>query len=272
MKKLFFISLLIVGIFTKPTISELQAQITNPCWCPPLTYIRDGQHTNLDSNCVIDTCGIWYPSANCDSAYWNNIQSKFGEEAKKRVYGKKFWEILFTVPAIPIPAVPKPDTIIYVDWTAIDTAYPEIRNTFKNMAENFGDLYFEKLSPTDNEYSKSFRLYFTNYVNIDTVTKIGTNTTGIIVFDFVGWPYISYDNVIENNKNDFFIQIYPNPATDFLELTVSSELTHSKIEIFSIESIKMFESEPARRIDVSRLCTGVYYIKIGSKVYKFVKM
>ena len=66
--------------------------------------------------------------------------------------------------------------------------------------------------------------------------------------------------------------IYPNPATDFLELSFAAEPAQFKIEIFSIEGIKMFEAEPATRIDVSRLVAGVYFVKYGSRVSKFVKM
>jgi hypothetical protein len=45
--------------------------------CPPLSYPTTGQLINGDSSLVIDTCSIFYPSQNCDSVFWNNINSEY---------------------------------------------------------------------------------------------------------------------------------------------------------------------------------------------------
>jgi hypothetical protein len=179
------------------------------CMCVPLSYPQTGQIINLDSSIVFDTCGVQYKYSNCDSSFWYNLKSDYGEQAKKKVYSKGYWVILFEVSAIPIPAAPKEDTLIYVDWTAIDTAYPEIRNTFQQMEENFGDLYFRKMSPTAGENAKNFRLYFTNYVNIDSITTIGSQISGIKVFDYGSWPAIQQN--IPNDKSMI-------PRTDISEI------------------------------------------------------
>jgi hypothetical protein len=47
------------------------------CMCPPLSYPTTGQLINGDSSLVIDTCSIFYPSQNCDSVFWNNINSEY---------------------------------------------------------------------------------------------------------------------------------------------------------------------------------------------------
>jgi hypothetical protein len=134
------------------------------------------------------------------------------------------------------------------------------------------------MSPTAGENAKNFRLYFTNYVNIDSITTIGRKTLGIIVFDFVGWPYLSPDNVIENNNNDFFIQIYPNPAKDYVELVINImnhqinllnrnfdyiniyNIMGEKIQFKFLNNEQLNENQFKVKIDISNFNTGIYYI------------
>ena len=78
--------------------------------------------------------------------------------------------------------------------------------------------------------------------------------------------------VNDSKTDNTYFRVNPNPATDFLELSFTAEPSQSKIEIFSIEGIKMFETEPVNRIDVSRLSSGVYFVRYGSRVCKFVKL
>ena len=96
------------------------------------------------------------------------------------------------------------------------------------------------------------------------------------------------DNIASDvNDNEFAnnILIFPNPASDFItiqfqtsEVLETSEV--SKVQIFSTLGIDV---SPAGggvngvdgggfRIDISHLPSGVYFIKIGDRVEKFVKM
>ncbi|TAL67818.1 MAG: T9SS type A sorting domain-containing protein [Bacteroidetes bacterium] len=53
---------------------------------------------------------------------------------------------------------------------------------------------------------------------------------------------------------------------------MNSNILISRIEIFSILGNKVIETEYKDKIDVSRLSAGVYFLKAGAQVYKFVKM
>ena len=74
--------------------------------------------------------------------------------------------------------------------------------------------------------------------------------------------------------------VYPNPASDFITITLSNkELQHfatgDKVQIFNVLGIEVGQSplvDGINRIDVSYLISGVYFIRIGDKVEKFVKM
>jgi hypothetical protein len=82
---------------------------------------------------------------------------------------------------------------------------------------------------------------------------------------------------IQNN-----ISIYPNPAGDYIEINLERYATLGKcgisgsIQIFNTlgEIVLSVEqtSPSVHRIDISFLTPGIYFIKIGNRVEKFVKM
>ena len=81
-----------------------------------------------------------------------------------------------------------------------------------------------------------------------------------------------YTSVKENKEIvDNELVISPNPATDYI--TLNPEAAEAKlIQIYSIEGIKMYDGEYSERIDVSGFARGVYFVKIGNKVGRFVKI
>lgn len=85
--------------------------------------------------------------------------------------------------------------------------------------------------------------------------------------------------------NDFSqktLSISPNPASDFITIQFSNKelkpfVTNYKIQIFDMLGVEVISTfaptnEEKLRIDVSHLPAGVYVIRIGDKVEKFVKM
>ncbi len=68
--------------------------------------------------------------------------------------------------------------------------------------------------------------------------------------------------------------INPNLVADFIEISVRAihELPLQSIEIFSTLGLKVLESEWKEKIDVSGLPSGVYFVRIGDKASKFIKI
>jgi photosystem II stability/assembly factor-like uncharacterized protein len=64
--------------------------------------------------------------------------------------------------------------------------------------------------------------------------------------------------------------LYPNPAQEYLEISNLKE--ESNFQIFSIEGILQLEGRTFGRVDVSELAFGMYYIRIGDEVLRFVKL
>ncbi len=94
-----------------------------------------------------------------------------------------------------------------------------------------------------------------------------------------GWDYwvvkLADDSYVQENKTDFLIQIFPNPATTSITIQTPQAST---IEIFNLEgqilrTIKQTELKTS--IDVSQLPAGIYFIRAtsekGADVRKFVK-
>ena len=82
------------------------------------------------------------------------------------------------------------------------------------------------------------------------------------------------DNVISSNCS-----IYPNPANDYIIIQPSegfkpSEGSNIKICNTYGEVLMQVEQTPpsVQRIDISKLVPGIYFIKIGNRVEKFVKI
>jgi photosystem II stability/assembly factor-like uncharacterized protein len=131
-------------------------------------------------------------------------------------------------------------------------------------------------------YSKSYTFTPWAYsINID---------KDLDTFRFVASPIT---DVKENNTDKEKIVIYPNPASDYIEIIGSigacsngneaSPIASEYIQIFDV--LGVIQSTPHQftspqpsakgegvRIDVSTLAPGMYFIKIGNRVEKFVKM
>ncbi|MBI5324290.1 MAG: T9SS type A sorting domain-containing protein [Ignavibacteriae bacterium] len=60
--------------------------------------------------------------------------------------------------------------------------------------------------------------------------------------------------------------------TEDTELIYGTINPNKKIEVYNLLGIKVQEAESWKKLDVNRLNDGVYFLKSGDKIYKFVKM
>ena len=98
---------------------------------------------------------------------------------------------------------------------------------------------------------------------------------GVNVFKEGGVILTSVEEA-DNNFTEFIIA--PNPASDFIEINLNNEaslIASDKVHIFDILGLEVGQSsliDGNNRINISHLPAGVYYIRIGNKVEKFLKM
>jgi len=128
---------------------------------------------------------------------------------------------------------------------------------------NFGDLQ----TSTDTNPSH-------DYINMDftyTVTLIAQNDCGS--------DTISYDIVIVNSSENYTadnINIFPNPANDFIQITgLTNKINNFDIyDIYGRKVLNLNNSKKSK-IDISNFTKGVYFIKLKTDknliVKKFVK-
>lgn len=67
--------------------------------------------------------------------------------------------------------------------------------------------------------------------------------------------------------------VYPNPASDFIQLEFDMNIGISEIEIFDAYGKQVMSViYNAENIDISKLTAGVYFVKTPSHSYKFIKL
>ena len=259
------------------------------CCCFPFTFPQSGEKINQDSSLVIDTCGIWLPSLNCDSAYWNNIlHPLYGEEAKMKVWAKNYWSIHFKVDAIPIDST-KGDTLLYVTYADFDSInYSKILEGFRQIESKYGSFRLRKAIPqaSSGYRGRYFVLYFDNYVKLGDIALDLYNLNEYLSYSFGNWPKVNGEIEVEDlydNDRDL-IQISPNPANEYIKINFERCPTSVRcrtseiIEIYNVlgERVKSpipntLNPNPQFRVDISDLPDGVYFVRIDNFFKSFVK-
>lgn len=82
----------------------------------------------------------------------------------------------------------------------------------------------------------------------------------------IGATITSVENDV-SSSNSF--SVFPNPTADYI--TLENIAPNSKVQILSLSGSLVKEVIAEKRIDVRDLSDGVYMIKVGAKVQKFVK-
>ena len=119
-----------------------------------------------------------------------------------------------------------------------------------------------ELIPRSKEYTFSPWAYSINIEqDLDTLIFIATPIT----------------SVIEKSAELSNIRISPNPAGDYIDISIDRDdgLLPREVQILDLLGLVVSKSELTdgnNRVDISNLPRGTYFIKVGDKVEKFVKM
>jgi hypothetical protein len=80
---------------------------------------------------------------------------------------------------------------------------------------------------------------------------------------------------IEEKKNQNDIQVFPNPASRFINVNLNTSKTNGIVYLFSIEGkllIQKVLNEPKTQIDIQHLPKGQYLIQIKNETETFSKL
>jgi hypothetical protein len=167
----------------------------------------------------------------------------------------------------------KPDSIKRV--SDISSSKPELKAQFQQLESQFGTIYLkgQPYEEIDSEFwlNPGCRIYFDNYQNIDDVIAIFTSTIDSLSDIHYVNRAIILVSVDELNRNIKNINIYPNPVKNTLDLSVLKLSFFEIIAIFNLNGLKVMESEYKEQINISDLQPGIYFLKFGNKIYKFIK-
>jgi hypothetical protein len=132
------------------------------------------------------------------------------------------------------------------------------------------------LESLGNDSNQTNRVYcFGNYLLAGTTSK-----KGIFNLSRSKISTLTTDINIDHNKTNNF-QIHPNPATEYIEITKPSEgfkpSEGSDVKIFNILgecvlTVGARRAVPLKKVDISHLPRGVYYLRFGSQTQMFLKI
>jgi hypothetical protein len=148
-----------------------------------------------------------------------------------------------------------------------DTFFANYLGYGDTLGNRYYDLLIKRKVP-EGDYSLYFITSMPSDIYSDTtkrIVRIGKTVN------------IKYENSIDNNQ-----MIYPNPASDYIEINVgagSKPALMIEFEIFNIfgelQELPRPSGTPSKegevRIDISNLSPGVYFIRIGDKFEKIIK-
>ncbi len=124
------------------------------------------------------------------------------------------------------------------------------------------------------------------FIGFTSATGSSYQNTDLLSWSFCHYPG-SFINGIEEPDNfpqQNELSIQPNPSSDFIEISVGAQGSVPDIRVFNVFSEIVLKSSEVLnnsqfsihnsqlRIDVSGLPAGVYFVRIGDKVSKFIKI
>ena len=207
------------------------------------------------------------------TGYWWRVSSTNGTEtlwSEPHYFRTKMPEISTISPDC--NAIEQPDSTI-IKWSAVKGA-EKYRIRLSDTA-TFDTIVFDFENITSTEFKLNKLEYLKKYYW--QVQAYRSDETG-------GWSEICSFTVEDNpasvSDDNSFRVIYPNPAGDFITIQPSEVLEISegyKVQLFDLLGIEVMSESihpmtQSHRMNIERLPAGVYYVKIGDKVEKFVKM
>jgi WD40 repeat protein len=190
----------------------------------------------------------------------------------------KVWDVM-TGDSIANPTAPREH---FYGSNYPNISYIEYRNNFNDYVtvDGYGNILF-----WDINFKFKNCIKIGKSLDLDAATSFdydvdGNNLLVACQYSTIAKVNLDFITEVESPINSLInINISPNPATDYIEITIP-ELNNgaspiATVQIFNTLGIEVGQSsliDDKNRIDISHLSSGVYFIKIGDRVEKFVKI
>lgn len=212
--------------------------------------------------------GYWAGAVNPDSV---KADSCLGSPTFGKWFAKHYYYLQFEENYYPFDTGLKP--IDRKEVKDISSSKPELISAFQDLESQFGKIYFLGLDFEEPDSvifdNPVLRITFEDYQDFRAV-EIAFNSQVPNMRDFHYWQRALIFLSVEDNESNG-INIFPNPANNFIDVHIGNNDKLSNIIIYNSLGNKIFESEFQHKIDISELNSGIYFLKVGNKVQKFIK-
>lgn len=118
------------------------------------------------------------------------------------------------------------------------------------------------------------------FYNAESHTWLVSNPKWVYRYEMYSNYGFETNEIVNTNNStiDSKVIIYPNPASDFVNIIISEELYQYDLQILDINGsvIKTLKPESNKEIDISDLFSGIYIVRLFNKnnflLKKFIKM
>ncbi len=246
--------------------AHLSAQVNEDCLCMPEgeTDSTGGWGSHYDLK--IDTCGIVAVADSCDGIFEEMTGNAFDSIRHNRIYAVKKWIIDMEEEIIEFP-----DSIDYATWDNVSVEYPEVKDSLKNIEQNFGTY---KIYDENSEvFPNLVFVVFDNYVKAYTVEKAFNNIPLLtcIYEHGVYSPVSSIKDIKKNNLEyiesvsyDGIIKVKFNKIEGYVDLNVYNNMG---VLIFSNT---FFPDSREIKINLHNMNSGIYFVQINNKFHKIL--
>ncbi len=210
----------------------------------------------------------------------SKIVSSSNSISKFLVWAIEYEEIIHT-PVLPVEISPKQDfpSIKHITYRARFNDYFTI--------DSWGNILF-----WDKNFNFKHYIYVGKSLNYDIANSFDYSDESnnlLIACNYTTIAKLNLDFISSIESNDISkhnIQIYPNPTSDYINISFDNSLIYSPtasndeqnnyIKIYDVLGIEVLRESinnfsVSYRINIENLSTGMYFIKIGNNIEKFLK-
>jgi hypothetical protein len=195
-------------------------------------------------------------------------------------FGKQFAKRYFTIKFVPFyyPFTEVIDSNDVMGINDLSNSRPKLKQQLQDLESSFGKLYIKGMGDEDLIKEEEilsrclFKIYFETYQDISAVEDyVSKNIDSVTFFKYENRAGALL-NIEDRLNYSYDIEVEPIPSSYFIRIHVNeTQFTTEKLEIFNSNGIRIIELPFNEEINISNISNGVYFIKYGTQIGKFIK-
>jgi hypothetical protein len=217
------------------------------------------------------TIAGWYSSCsyNPDSV---RVDSCLDSPTYRKTFAKRYFSLQLSPYFYPFDKILDSGDVKAI--SDISSSKINFKQQMQELEQKFGKLFFKGISgnyPDSNHYQNpNFRLFFEDLQNTEEILsyiKNNIDTVKKIIYANRAKQLTDVDDNITLNQ----MEIKPNPSQNKIIITIEDFIPNEQIKIYSMNGFLVRNSVYQSEINISDLPIGVYFLKYGNQIGKFIK-